>query len=35
MAEEKNTERSEFDIELEEEVTPAEESVEAAAEENY
>ena len=35
MAEEKNTERSEFDIELEEKVTPAEETVEAAPEENY
>ena len=34
MAEEKNTERSEFDIELEEEVTPAEETP-AAPEENY
>ncbi|MBE6950960.1 MAG: nucleotide exchange factor GrpE [Ruminococcaceae bacterium] len=34
MAEEKTTERSEFDIELEEEVTPAEEPA-AAPEENY
>ena len=34
MAEEKTTERSEFDIELEEEVTPAEETP-AAPEENY
>lgn len=33
MAEEKTTERSEFDIELEEETTPAEET--AAPEENY
>ena len=34
MAEEKTTERSEFDIELEEETTPAEEAP-AAPEENY
>ena len=34
MAEEKTTERSEFDIELEEEVTPTEETP-AAPEENY
>jgi len=34
VAEEKTTERSEFDIELEEEVTPAEEPA-AAPEENY
>ena len=34
MAEEKTTERSEFDIELEEETTPAEETA-AAPEENY
>ena len=34
MAEEKTTERSEFDIELEEDVTPAEETP-AAPEENY
>ena len=34
MAEEKTTERSEFDIELEEETTPAEEPA-AAPEENY
>ena len=33
MAEEKTTERSEFDIELDEETTPAEET--AAPEENY
>ena len=35
MAEEKTTERSEFDIELEEETTPAEEATAAAPEENY
>ena len=35
MAEDKTTERSEFDIELEEETTPAEEAVAAAPEENY
>ena len=34
MAEEKTTERSEFDIELEEETTPAEEATAAAPEEN-
>ena len=35
MAEEKTTERSEFDVELEAETTPAEETPEAAPEENY
>ena len=35
MAEEKTTERSEFDIELEGETTPAEEATAAAPEENY
>ena len=35
MAEEKTPERSEFDIELEEETTPAEEATAAAPEENY
>ena len=35
MAEEKTTERSEFDIELEEETTPAEEAPAAAPEENF
>ena len=35
MAEEKITERSEFDIELEEETTPVEETPAAAPEENY
>ena len=35
MAEEKTTERSEFDIELEGETTPAEEATAAAPDENY
>ena len=35
MAEEKTTERSEFDIELDEETTPVEETPAAAPEENY